>query len=156
MNEYQKGCELYDEMLERGVEPDSVAVTAIVAGHVRQNHISEAWKVFIHMKDKGIKPTLKSYMVFIKELCKISRTDEILKVLVHMQASDMHIQDEIFNWVIIHMEKKGEMDSLEKVKQIQSVNKFQPHDVEVSSNDASTGERIKTVLDSVPKLSVSS
>ncbi|XP_004303385.1 PREDICTED: putative pentatricopeptide repeat-containing protein At5g06400, mitochondrial [Fragaria vesca subsp. vesca] len=151
MNEHQKGCELYDEMLERGVEPDSVAVTAIVAGHVRQNHISEAWKVFIHMKDKGIKPTSKSYMVFIKELCKISRTDEILKVLVHMQASDMRIQDEIFNWVILHMKKKGEMDSLEKVKQMRSVNKFQPHDVGVSSNDASTGERIKTVLDSVPK-----
>lgn len=151
VNEYQKGCELYDEMLERGVEPDSVAITAMVAGHVRQNHISEAWKIFIDMKDKGIKPTSKSYLVFIKELCKISRTDEILKVLVDMRASDMHIQDDIFHWVIHHMEKKGEMDSLEKVKQMRMLYKFQPHEGEVSTNDASRGEGINTVLDSVLK-----
>ncbi|XP_062004341.1 putative pentatricopeptide repeat-containing protein At5g06400, mitochondrial [Rosa rugosa] len=150
-NEYQQGCELYDEMLERGVEPDSVAVTAMVAGHVRQNHISEAWKVFNDMKDKGIKPTSKLYLVFIKELCRISRTDEILKVLVHMRASDMRIKDDIFNWVVLHMEKGGEMDSLEKVKQMQSLYKLQPHDGEVSSSDASSGERTNTVLELLPK-----
>ncbi|XP_050383405.1 putative pentatricopeptide repeat-containing protein At5g06400, mitochondrial [Argentina anserina] len=151
VNEYQKGCELFDDMLERGVEPDSVAITAMVAGHVRQNHISEAWKVLNDMTDKGIKPTSKSYMVFIKELCKISRTDEILKVLVYMQAADVRIRDDIFTWVIHLMEIKGETDSVAKVKQMQGLYKFQPHDGEISSNDASTGERIKNVLELVPK-----
>ena len=49
LNENQKCCKLYDEMLERGVEPDSVAITTMVASHVRQNHIFEAWKVFNSM-----------------------------------------------------------------------------------------------------------
>ena len=49
LNENQKCCKLYDEILERGVEPDSVAITTMVAGHVRQNHIFEAWKVFNSM-----------------------------------------------------------------------------------------------------------
>ncbi|KAL6342931.1 hypothetical protein AAG906_016951 [Vitis piasezkii] len=52
-----------DEMLEIRVEPDSVVITTMVAGHVRQNHIFE-----------GHRATWKSYSMFIKELYKISRT----------------------------------------------------------------------------------
>ena len=106
LGEYEKGCVLYDEMLERGVEPDTVAITAMVAGHISQNLISEAWKVFKSMEDWGIRPTWKSYSVFIKELGKISRTDEIFKVLNEMQASKMDIRDEIFDWAISYLEKK--------------------------------------------------
>ncbi|KAL5545667.1 hypothetical protein UlMin_005354 [Ulmus minor] len=118
-NQYEKGCELYKEMMEREVEPDIVAITAMVAGHVRQNQVSEAWKVFKSMEEKGMRPTWKSYSIFIKELCRISRTDEILMVLNEMKASKIVIGDEIFNCVIAHMEKKGESDNMAKVKQIQ-------------------------------------
>ncbi|RVW28825.1 putative pentatricopeptide repeat-containing protein, mitochondrial [Vitis vinifera] len=74
LNENQKCCKLYDEILERGVEPDSVAITTMVA-------------------------------VFIKELYKISRTDEVIKVLNEMQASKIIIGDEDFStsmdWCLI-------------------------------------------------------
>ena len=63
---------LSDEMLEKGVEPDSVAITTMVAGHVRQNHIFEAWKVFNSMQERGtsevvgniIQCSLRSYVKF--------------------------------------------------------------------------------------------
>ncbi|XP_030484211.2 putative pentatricopeptide repeat-containing protein At5g06400, mitochondrial [Cannabis sativa] len=119
LNQYEKGCRLYDEMLNVGLQPDSVAITAMVAGHVRENRISEAWKAFESMEDKGISPTWKSYSIFIKELCRISSTDEVLKVLNKMQASEIVIGDEIFQCVISHMERKGERNNIEKVKQIQ-------------------------------------
>ena len=106
LNENQKGCKLYDEMLERGVEPDSVAITTMVVGHVCQNHIFEAWKVFNSMQERGIRATWKSYSMFIKELYKISRTDEVIKVLNEIQASKITIRDEVFNWVISYLEKK--------------------------------------------------
>ncbi|PON42074.1 Tetratricopeptide-like helical domain containing protein [Parasponia andersonii] len=139
LNKYEKGCELYNEMLERGVETDCVAITTMVAGHVRENRIPEAWKVFRSMEDKGIRPTWKSYSIFIKELCRISSTDEILKVLNEMRASETFIGDEIFHWVISHMEKKGEKDNVEKVKQIQRTSKLDaPAD---ESTDKSSVER---------------
>ena len=141
-NEYQKCCELYDEMLERGVEIDSVAVMAIVAGHVRQDHISEAWEVFETMEDKGIKPTWKSYSIFIKELCKVLRTDEIIKVLGKMQASKMFICDEIFEWVISCMERKGEMDNIRKVKQMHRICRLHSLNDEVTRNDLSREEEL--------------
>lgn len=140
LNEYKKGCELYNDMLKRGIQPDSVAITAMVAGHIRQDNLSEAWKVFESMEDKSIRPTRKSYSVFIKELCRVSRTNEIFKVLNKMQASKIVIGDEIFLWVISCMEKKGEMESVEKVKRMQSICKHHPQDGEASSSDASRGQ----------------
>ena len=78
----------------------------MVTGYVRQNNIFEAWKVFNSMQEKGIRATWKSYSVFIKELCKISKTDEVTKVLNEMQASKIIIGNEVFNWAISYLEKK--------------------------------------------------
>lgn len=136
-NHYEKGCELYSEMLDKGVELDSVAITAMVAGHVCANHVSEAWKVFRSMEDKGIRPTWKAYSIFIKELCRISNTYEILKVLDEMRASQIVIRDKVFHWVISHLEKKGEIDNVEKVKQIQRSCKVSAQG-DLSTHDASS------------------
>ncbi|KAM7262208.1 hypothetical protein ACFE04_021285 [Oxalis oulophora] len=119
-NEYRRACGLYDEMLERGVKPDTVAITAMVAGHVSQKNIPEAWKVFQSMEDHGIKPTWKSYSVFVKELCKISRTDEVFNVLDAMQASEVEIGDEMLRWVLSCVEKKGETENIKKVQQLKN------------------------------------
>lgn len=133
--EYQKGCELYDEMLERGIQPDNVAIMAMVGGHVRQNNISKAWKVFKSMEKNGTKPTWKSYSIFIKELCRVSRTDVIFTVLSEMQALKIDIGNEIFGWVISCMEKKGEKSNVEKVKQMQKTYNRYVKEEEVCSNE---------------------
>ncbi|KAB1222535.1 hypothetical protein CJ030_MR2G013444 [Morella rubra] len=142
LGEYEKGCMLYDEMLKRGVQPDTVAITAMVAGHVSQNRISEAWRVFKSMEDRGIKPTWKSYSVFIKELCKVSRTDEIFNVLNKMQTSKIDIGDEIFDRILSYLEKKGDLEGIEKIKQIQRICKLYPQEGELHRNDASRGQKL--------------
>ncbi|XP_041025577.1 putative pentatricopeptide repeat-containing protein At5g06400, mitochondrial [Juglans microcarpa x Juglans regia] len=147
LDDYEKGCMLYEEMLERGVEPDTVAITAMVAGHVSQNRISEAWKVFRSMEDKGMRPTWKSYSVFIKELCKVSRTEEIFKVLNEMRASKIDIRDEIFDWIISYLEKKRELDSIEKIKQMQRIWKLYPQG-ELPGTDASRDQEPNLELNS--------
>ncbi|OMO68649.1 hypothetical protein COLO4_29516 [Corchorus olitorius] len=144
---YQEGCDLYNEMLEKGVELDIVAIMAMVAGHVRQNYISEAWKVFNAMEDKGIRPTWKSYSIFIKELIRIGKTDEIFKVLSKMQEAKVIIGDEIFHWVISCMERKGEINNVEKVKQVQRMCKLHSKKGELSSNNALKGQESLVELD---------
>ncbi|XVE96248.1 hypothetical protein REPUB_Repub02eG0205100 [Reevesia pubescens] len=149
LNEYQKGCDLYNEMLEKGVEPDSVAIMAMVAGHVCQNHLSEAWKVFNSMEDRGIRPTWKMYSIFIKELIRVARTDEIFRVLSKMLEAKIVIQDdEIFHWVIACMERKGEMDNVEKVKQMQRMCKLHSQAVDVSNSNGYKGRGLLVELDS--------
>ncbi|KAK6944145.1 Pentatricopeptide repeat [Dillenia turbinata] len=120
LNEYGKGCSLYDEMLENGVQIDTIAVTAMIAGHVQQNCVSKAWEVFKGMEERSIKPTPKCYEVFIKELCKISGTDEILKVLDAMLVNEMIISKNVFNTVISYLEKKGEREKIKAVKKMQN------------------------------------
>ncbi|XP_039059071.1 putative pentatricopeptide repeat-containing protein At5g06400, mitochondrial [Hibiscus syriacus] len=133
--EYKKGCDLYNEMLEKGVEPDTVAIMAMVAGHVGQNRISEAWKVFNSMEDRGITPTWKAYSVFIKELGKVAKKDEIFQVLCKMQEEKVVIRDdEIYRWIISSMERNGETDIVEKLKKLQRISKIHSQADEVSNN----------------------
>ncbi|XAR64807.1 hypothetical protein NMG60_11008651 [Bertholletia excelsa] len=134
LNEFQKASEIYHEILEKEIELDNVAMTAIVAGHIRQSHIAEAWEFLKSMEEKGVRATQKSYTIFIKELCKASKTNDILKVLDKMQASKIVIRDHIFLLVRSYLEKKGEMEKAEKVKQIQRVSKIHPHESKAGNN----------------------
>ncbi|KAL8129375.1 hypothetical protein V2J09_018530 [Rumex salicifolius] len=118
-NEYEKGCALFDEVLEKGVEMDSLAFMAMVAGHVRQNSISLAFEVFRMMEERGIRNTKKSYSVFIKELCKVSRTEEIIKLLIQMWDSKVTIGDGIFHLVISYLEMKKELVKAEDMRVMQ-------------------------------------
>ncbi|KAK9061496.1 hypothetical protein SSX86_018678 [Deinandra increscens subsp. villosa] len=126
-NEFKKGFDMYNTMLEAGLELDSVAITAVIVGCIQQNRISEAWDVVKNMEKKGIKPTSKCYVVFVKELCKISRYDEAINVLDHMKALKIDIADNVFNWIISHMDRKGEFGKIQEVKRIQrtSNNKYE-------------------------------
>ncbi|XP_010543844.1 PREDICTED: putative pentatricopeptide repeat-containing protein At5g06400, mitochondrial [Tarenaya hassleriana] len=140
--QFQKGYDLFNEMIQNGTEPDIVAITAVVAGHVRQNRISEAWKVFSSMEEKGIKPTWKSYSVFVKELCRASRYDEILKLLNQMQTSKMGIRDDMFSWVISCLDKKGEKEKIEKVREIQRKRKFYSQERRESKKELGEEEEV--------------
>ncbi|XP_057446639.1 putative pentatricopeptide repeat-containing protein At5g06400, mitochondrial [Lotus japonicus] len=145
LSRYEEACMLYDEMLGKGIKPDIVAVTAMVAGHVSRNHISEARKIFKSMECQGIKATWKSYSVFIKELCKASRTEDILKVLDEMQGSKIAIRDEVFHWVITYLENKGEFAVKEKVQQMYTASKLDPEKFSESKKQVSV--RIKVEED---------
>ncbi|XP_022843711.1 putative pentatricopeptide repeat-containing protein At5g06400, mitochondrial [Olea europaea var. sylvestris] len=134
-NEFEKALELYEEMIETGIELDGVALTAVAAGYVRQNCISDAWKVFKSMEEKGIKATPKSYAVYIKELCKVSATDEIIKALNEMQASEIIIGDNIFTQLLSHMDKKGELGKLEEIKRMLTARKFCPAENETPNTE---------------------
>ncbi|KAG4177563.1 hypothetical protein ERO13_A11G315300v2 [Gossypium hirsutum] len=134
LKEYKKGCDLYNEMMEKGVELDTVAIMAMVAGHVGQNHISEAWKVFNSMEERGIRPTWKAYLIFIKELGKVGRTDEIFRVLCEMKEAKIGIRDEIFRLVVSCMERSRETDNVEKVKQMRRISELCSLTEEVSDS----------------------
>ncbi|KAM0951960.1 putative tetratricopeptide-like helical domain superfamily [Dioscorea sansibarensis] len=124
-DEYEKACELYDDMLEDGIEPDVVAMTAMVAGHVRNHCISKAWEVFESMKQKVIRPSWKAYTVFIKELCKASEPNEAVKLLNEMSESNINAGEDIVHLVECSLTRKG---YVEKAKEVQRMfGSFKPH-----------------------------
>ncbi|CAI9097554.1 OLC1v1034012C1 [Oldenlandia corymbosa var. corymbosa] len=118
INELQKALDLYDEMLDTGIHLDNVVATSLVASCISQNCISEGWRVFNSMVEKRVRMTQKSYSIFIKELCKVSATDDIVKMLMEMQASKIKVGDDILQLVISYMKKNGEMEKVKKIQQI--------------------------------------
>lgn len=117
-NEFHKGLELYNEMLQLGMQLDSVAITAVAAGYIQQNRISEACEVFKSMDEMGTKPSSKSYTIFIKELCKICKADEIATVLNELEVFQQCNLDDILRKVRPYLEKKGEIEKLSAIRQM--------------------------------------
>ncbi|KAF5200119.1 Pentatricopeptide repeat-containing protein [Thalictrum thalictroides] len=116
--EYDKACKLYDEMLGNGIQQDIVAMTAVIAGHIQNNCVSQAWKIYEGMKEKKIRLTYKFYSVAIKELSKVLRTDEALKLVNEMRHSKMKVGDNIFQGIISALNKKGEGEKVDKVQEM--------------------------------------
>ncbi|KAG6438219.1 hypothetical protein SASPL_103156 [Salvia splendens] len=113
--EFHKGLELYNEMLRLGLRLDSVAIPAVAAGYVQQNRISEALDVFKSMFEMGIRPSSKSYLVFIKEVRKICKADEVVEILNEMQVCKLSNVDEILSEARSYLEKKGEVEKVNAI-----------------------------------------
>ncbi|XP_071707304.1 putative pentatricopeptide repeat-containing protein At5g06400, mitochondrial [Rutidosis leptorrhynchoides] len=120
IDEYEKAFAIYRRMLNMGLELDSVAITAVVAGFVQQKHVSEAWDVIKNMEEKGIKLTRKCYVVFFNELCKISRSDEAINVLDHMKGLNFSVQENMYNRVISHSGKYVEFEKIQTLKRVET------------------------------------
>ncbi|CAM8922727.1 unnamed protein product [Rhodiola kirilowii] len=152
-NDYDKGCKLFDEMVDLGVDLDCLAITAMAVGHASANRISEAWNVFKSMEAKGIKASPKCYFMFIKELCKGSRTSDVLLLLDEMLALKVIIGDSMFRYIAAYLNECGEIDMIEKASQLKRICKFGPQGSEVSRlqeskgivNEAVTLQEIKMV-----------
>ncbi|CAM8925179.1 unnamed protein product [Rhodiola kirilowii] len=150
-NDYDKGCKLFDEMVDLGVDLDCLAITAMAVGHASANRISEAWNVFKSMEAKGIKASPKCYFMFIKELCKGSRTSDVLLLLDEMLALKVIIGDSMFRYIAAYLKECGEIDMIEKASQLKRICKFGPQGSEVSRlqeskeivNEAVTLQEIK-------------
>ncbi|CAM8939942.1 unnamed protein product [Rhodiola kirilowii] len=130
-NDYDKGCELFDKMVYLGVDLDCLAITAMA-------RFSEAWNVFKSMEAKGIKASPKSYFMFIKELCKGSRTSDVLLLLDVMRASNVIIGDGMFRYIAAYLKECGEIDMIEKVSQMKRMC-LGPQGTEVSRIEESKG-----------------
>ncbi|PHT72175.1 hypothetical protein T459_22960 [Capsicum annuum] len=102
VKEFQKAMNLFNEMTEMGVKLDTLAATTIVAGYISQNRVSKMWKVFENMKGKGIVFSRKSYTIFVNELCKVSRTNDIFRFKMD------RVQPVI--WPILSEKDKGALD----------------------------------------------
>lgn len=117
-DQYEAACELYEEMQKNGVPPDIVTITALIAGHISNGHISKAWDVLRRIKENGQRPTMKAYTVFIQELCKASRPLESLELLKEMLESDFRPSEEIFYRVVCALRDNNYLEEASNVEKI--------------------------------------
>lgn len=149
-NKHQDAFKLFDEMLEHGIQPDMVAITALVAGHISLGKISEAWGVLKGMREKGLRLSWKAYNVFMKELCRASFPQEALKVLEEMVSLGIVPSDGDFNLVIGCLSKIGNLELVEKAENLRrmfyigSVGAEQGNNILLNNNSAQLGKIFST------------
>uniref|UniRef100_A0A0D9XZ32 Pentacotripeptide-repeat region of PRORP domain-containing protein n=1 Tax=Leersia perrieri TaxID=77586 RepID=A0A0D9XZ32_9ORYZ len=119
-DQHDAACRLYDEMQDNGIEPDVVTITALIGGHVRSGHISEAWDAFRKINENGQRPTLKAYTVFIQELCKASRPLEALKLLNEMLESDFRPSEQTFSRIIFSLRDNHYLEEASNIQRMQA------------------------------------
>lgn len=151
-NEFHKGLELYHEMLQLGLQLDSVAITAVAAGYVQQNRIFEAVEVFKSMDEMGIRPASKSYTIFIKELCKVCKAGVIVEVLNEMQVHKLNNLDDALSEVRSYLEKKGEVEKLNAIRQIQTFSTSCPRSINKINDDQCNQSELTQKPDTNPMM----
>jgi pentatricopeptide repeat protein len=118
-DQYEAACELYEEMQEIGVQPDTVTITALIAGHIHSGNISEAWNLLRKINQSGQRPTIKAYTVFIQELCKVSRPLESLELLKEMLECDFRPSGETFYRIISALRHNNYLEEASNVERMQ-------------------------------------
>lgn len=150
-DQYEAACGLYEEMQENNVQPDVVTITALIGGHIRNGHISEAWDVFRKINENGQRPTLKAYTVFIQELCKASRPLEALELLKEMLEADFMPSEGTFCRIISALRDNHYLEEASNVERIRaSFNLGSPR----KELQCEPSEKVGTI-DNFPKLSKS-
>uniref|UniRef100_A0ACD5ZSR1 Uncharacterized protein n=1 Tax=Avena sativa TaxID=4498 RepID=A0ACD5ZSR1_AVESA len=117
-DQYETACELYEEMLEIGVQPDIVTITALIAGHIQSGNISEAWNLLRKNNQNSQRPTIKMYTVFIQELCKASRPLESLELLKEMLECDFRPSGETFCRIISALRHNNYLEEASNVQRM--------------------------------------
>jgi pentatricopeptide repeat protein len=123
-NKHQDAFKLFDEMLEHGIQPDTVAIMALVAGYINLGKISEAWDALKGMREKGLRLSWKAYNVFIKAICRGSFPQEALKVLEEMVDLGINPSEGDFNLVIGCLNKTGNLELVTKAENLRRMFKI--------------------------------
>lgn len=69
--DFQKGEEVFDEMLVMGLVPDAFTYSVYINGLCKQNNFEGALKMLVSMEEVGCRPDVVTYNVLIAAFCKV-------------------------------------------------------------------------------------
>lgn len=78
--------EVLDSMVERGILPDVVTYTTLIAGYCKEGEMEEAMKLYNEMIDKGMVPDPITYLVLSHGLDKLENVQEADGPLIEKRA----------------------------------------------------------------------
>ncbi|XP_057427502.1 pentatricopeptide repeat-containing protein At2g37310 [Lotus japonicus] len=76
---------LYAQMLDSGIQPDQVTLTAVLTACAHSGLVDEAWKIFNTMHSKyGIQPLVEQYACMVGVLSRAGKLSEAAKFISEM------------------------------------------------------------------------
>ncbi|CAN7118865.1 unnamed protein product [Brassica rapa subsp. narinosa] len=84
-----EGQKLFDEMMSKNVQPDSVVYNHLIKAYCRSGRLSMAFHLSEDMRIKGISPNCATYTSLIKGLSVISLVEEAKLLLEEMKEEGL-------------------------------------------------------------------
>lgn len=111
-----RACQLFDTMLEEGLEPTPELYTALLAAYCRNNLIDEAFSTFNHMKTlPNCQPDVFTYSTLIKACVDASRFELVESLYEEMDARLISPNTVTQNIVLSGYGRAEKFDQMEKV-----------------------------------------
>jgi pentatricopeptide repeat protein len=67
---------VFDVMIQRGIEPNTVTYNSLIDGYCMQNKMDDAVKAFNMMVERCCSPDMFNHNILINGCCKNKRIDE--------------------------------------------------------------------------------
>ncbi|KAF9615943.1 hypothetical protein IFM89_027192 [Coptis chinensis] len=93
--------QLFDEMVEKGVSPDTMVYTVVISGLWHVNRTDEAKSLLDSMKLNGVCPNIVTYNAWIDGLSKVGKVDESLS-LIGLLKEGMVLKENIVPDVVFY------------------------------------------------------
>ncbi|MFQ6642043.1 hypothetical protein Gotur_017129, partial [Gossypium turneri] len=84
LNEMQEACNVFQEILGRGLEPDEFTYTALIDGYCKAGEMKKAFSLYNLMVQIGLIPNVVTYTALADGLCKCGEVDIANGVLHEM------------------------------------------------------------------------
>ncbi|XP_026378089.1 pentatricopeptide repeat-containing protein At1g12775, mitochondrial-like [Papaver somniferum] len=111
----------FDEMVDRGISPDTVTFNVLIDSHCKDGKTEDAWGLFKLMEKINIKPNLITYNSMMDGLCLVGRLPDAVKLFDSMV--DKGLEPDDFSWNILidgyckNRKLDGAMQLFKKMKQ---------------------------------------
>ncbi|KAH6789248.1 hypothetical protein C2S51_004254 [Perilla frutescens var. frutescens] len=120
------------QAMSSGSDVEVVSCNVLLSGLGQQGDFARMNLLMKEMKETGIKPSIVTYGIMIKYLCKLRRLDEALEVLEKMRDGEAGIEPDIvlYNTLINGLCKVGRQEEgLKLMEMMSSENKCQPNTI---------------------------
>ncbi|XXG74090.1 hypothetical protein AAC387_Pa07g2899 [Persea americana] len=112
----KRAHELFDEMVEEGIEPTAALYTALLAGYCRNNLLDEAFAVLDKMKTLPLcQPDVFTYSTLLKACVEMSRFELVDTLFQEMSERLITPSTVTQNIVLGGYGKAGKFDKMEEV-----------------------------------------
>lgn len=112
----QQARNLFNSMIEEGLEPTAELYTALLAAYCRSNIIDEAFKILDEMKTLPLcQPDVYTYSILIKACVDAARFDLVESLYEQMAERSITPNTVTQNTVLAGYGKVGKFDLMEKV-----------------------------------------
>eukprot|EP00930_Biecheleria_cincta_P039657 TRINITY_DN27244_c0_g4_i1.p1 TRINITY_DN27244_c0_g4~~TRINITY_DN27244_c0_g4_i1.p1 ORF type:complete len:739 (+),score=137.81 TRINITY_DN27244_c0_g4_i1:145-2361(+) len=114
--QFKRVWEVYQEMLDRGIEFSLAAFNTLLDACARSQEIRRAGPLLRAMSDQNITPNIITYGTVIKAYCSANQLEEAFKLLEDMQKSTSLVPDEVmFNTLMDGCARYGRFERGMKV-----------------------------------------